>query len=318
MDKGKITLVLVAVLAVSVLTQGFTSNPLGGANKEKIKAEAKDYIAKNLMAGQEDSFEVKEVNEEGGLYKLTVDVDGREVTSYMTKDRSIFFPSALEMNPEVAGEQDEQTAEQTEEIPQTDNPEVELYLMSFCPYGNQAEELMKPVAELLGDSADIQPHYIFYDDYQGGGPEFCIDEESKYCSMHGAPEANQNIRELCVFNNQNDKYWDFITQVNADCDYKNVDECWTGPAEEVGVDVGSVENCFEDNKLAYAEGEVKLTTEKKVSGSPTLLINGVRFSGERSVSGYKEAVCGAFNEAPEACSETLEEPEGSASAGSCN
>ena len=53
----------------------------------------------------------------------------------------------------VADSTPEQTPSQ--EITKTDKPNVELFVMSFCPYGVQAETAMKPVVDLLGDSADI-------------------------------------------------------------------------------------------------------------------------------------------------------------------
>jgi len=45
----------------------------------------------------------------------------------------------------------------------TDKPEVKFFIMSFCPYGNQAENGLKPVAELLGDKAVLEPWYIVSD-----------------------------------------------------------------------------------------------------------------------------------------------------------
>ena len=43
----------------------------------------------------------------------------------------------------------------------TSKPEFKFFVMSFCPYGNQMEELLKPVVNLLGKVADIRPQYIF-------------------------------------------------------------------------------------------------------------------------------------------------------------
>jgi glutaredoxin len=39
-------------------------------------------------------------------------------------------------------------------------PSVEIYVMSFCPYGIQAENALKPVVELLNAGADFRMHYI--------------------------------------------------------------------------------------------------------------------------------------------------------------
>lgn len=49
----------------------------------------------------------------------------------------------------------------TFEPSKSDKPDFQFYVMSFCPYGNQMEDLVKPVAELLGNKANIRPQYIF-------------------------------------------------------------------------------------------------------------------------------------------------------------
>lgn len=308
-QKIVLPLLLVAALAASVATQGFSQMPsfIGGGTAEAKKV-AGEFVKNNLIAPGTE-FEIKKVTEENGLYKLALNVQGREFTSYMTKDMTTFFPSSADMKPEVAGEKEEasnQQQQQQQEIPQQDNPEVMLFTQSFCPYGNQAEGLMKPVVDLLGDEVEIAPHYVIYEEYQGGGPDYCIDEESKYCSMHGINELNQDIRELCLYENQNDKYWDFVTQVNQDCSADDVETCWQDAASKVGVDIGSVESCFDQNAIDYAKAERELNTKHEVKGSPTLLINGVKYTGNRSSEAFKTAICSGFKDQPEACNETLE------------
>lgn len=44
-----------------------------------------------------------------------------------------------------------------------EKPEIKFFVMSFCPYGNQAEDGLKPVAELFGDKVSWQPVYIVSD-----------------------------------------------------------------------------------------------------------------------------------------------------------
>ena len=76
---------------------------------------------------------------------------------------------------------------------------------------------MMPVVELLKDKADIQLHYVIYENYQGGGSKYCLDKDNKYCSMHGIQELNQDVRELCVQKYQGDKLWNFVKEINAKC-----------------------------------------------------------------------------------------------------
>lgn len=43
----------------------------------------------------------------------------------------------------------------------TDKPQLDFYVMSFCPYGNQMETTLRPVFDLFGKKVDIRPRYIF-------------------------------------------------------------------------------------------------------------------------------------------------------------
>jgi hypothetical protein len=43
----------------------------------------------------------------------------------------------------------------------TEKPELDFYVMSFCPYGNQIETTLRPVFDLLGDKVTLRPRYIF-------------------------------------------------------------------------------------------------------------------------------------------------------------
>ena len=45
--------------------------------------------------------------------------------------------------------------------PKTNQPELQFFVMSFCPFGNQIEDAIQPVYDLLGTEAKFTPHYIF-------------------------------------------------------------------------------------------------------------------------------------------------------------
>ena len=81
---------------------------------------------------------------------------------------------AEQLNP-PAGRQGNQAIEKKSETgavvgeaaefapPKKDTPEVKFFMMSFCPFGNQAEAGLKPVAKLLGNKVSWQPVYIVAD-----------------------------------------------------------------------------------------------------------------------------------------------------------
>lgn len=320
-------LVLILALAGAVYSRGFTdfsltkgsvakSLPSSPEALEAAKTKALDFINKEMVApGTEVS--IKEIIEEEGLYKLKVAVSGRDVDAYMTKGLTLFFPNPVAMT-EVAGAATEPTQPTTpQELPKSEKPSVQLFTMSYCPYGNQAEATMKPVVDLLGDAVTVEPHYVIYENYQGGGPTYCIDPNSKFCSMHGAAELNQDLRELCIFNNQRAKFWAYLEKVNADCTVSNIETCWKTAADAVSVNTAQVESCFKTNSLTYAQAEKDLGAKYNVTGSPTLVINGVTYEGDRTADAYKTAICSAFNTPPSACSTVLSSTTSATSSGGC-
>ena len=184
-------------------------------------------------------------------------------------------------------------------------PQIDFYVMSYCPYGNVAEEAIEPVYQELKDFAEFNPRYVIYSDYQGGGSDFCIDN-GKLCSMHGVQELNQGIRELCV--NKlfgTGKWFEFALAMNDACTYQNADSCWEDVAIELGLDADAIAQCEEEDAVDLGRREKELNDIFGVSGSPTVFIEGQEYAGSRSPQGYMEGLCAAFEEgkAPAACDE---------------
>lgn len=185
-------------------------------------------------------------------------------------------------------------------------PQIDFFVMSYCPYGNQAEELIEPVFDNLQDSVEFIPRYVIYSNYQGGGPKFCFDDASKYCSMHGIVELNQDIRESCVRRHVGTQAWfDFATEMNAKCDSQNADTCWVGVAEGLDLDTEVIETCFDDEALDILEENFVLNQKLGVTGSPTIFVDGDKYGGARDSASIQGALCAAFDDAPSACAKTL-------------
>jgi glutaredoxin len=281
---------------------------------QEAAEKAIDYINQNMLQeGTTASF--VNATEENGVYKFRLKIGEQEYDSYVTRDGELLFTEGINLNPPSK-----------QEIPRTEVPEVDLFVMAFCPYGNQAEELMMPVVELLKNKVEINLHYVIYSNYQTGYPEFCLDEENKYCSMHGIQELNQGVRELCVQKYQKDKFWDFVIKINEETTYQNVDEKWEEIAKNLGIDIQKIKDCqsteaetlltkeIELNEAEYSvQDPSRYQNQEKItiSGSPTLVINGMVYGGERSSEGYKTAVCSGFKNPPEECSQELESETGS-------
>lgn len=322
----KLEWILVGIMAVclivSVLTRGFSQLPLNlslpfvdnilgksSLDKEEVKERVTKYINEDLLQGQRVAEIVEIVeDEDDDLYKIKLKLNGQEFDSFVSKDGKYLYTERLEVVIE----------EEIADYPKQDVPDVLLFTMSYCPYGNQAEDFVKPVYDLLKDKANIEPHYVIYNKDMGyEGEEYCLDAENKYCSMHGVGELNQGVRELCTFKYQKDKFWDFVMAANNECDASNIDECWEQVAQNVGIDTEQIKSCQANEAITLLEEEVKLNQQYSVTGSPTILINEKNYEGNRNPESFKKAVCASFNIEPEECAQTLEE-EGSAPEGSCN
>ena len=317
------TVVLGILLIISIVTGGFSGGAGGGskADQDEISKKVSDFVNTYMMRGQAKA-ELKGIQEEAGLYNITFGIQGREVNAYTTLDGKLFFPQGIDLD-QMQAQAPSQPPQQQEaaEIPKTDKPEVKLFTMSYCPYGDQAEKGIMPVVELLGDSVEIRPHYIVSKNPPPGRDRDCLETGgNKYCSLHGLQELNQDIREMCVYKYQKDKYWDFIEKVNMpNCNSRNADTCWEPIGKEVGLDVAKIKKCQKSEAAELLDQEIELTKKFAVSGSPTLIINEVKYRGGRAPEDFKQAICDAFTEGntPEKCTVALGK-EGGKAAGKCD
>lgn len=318
-------LIPLAIVAAAVVIAGAViyiniSNPScpekekeGVLTIQEAGEKAINFINQNILKGQATASLVN-IIEESGLYKLTFTIEDREFTSHVAKDGKLLFLEGVDLDQESPSSPGEES-EPSQETPKTEEPNVKLFIMSFCPFGNQAEELMMPVVELLGEKVDIEPHYVIYSNYGGGGPEYCEDEDNKYCSMHGIQELHQGVRELCVYKYQKERFWDFLKEINKNCSSQNADTCWEAVAKNMGIDVQKIKDCQKNETLSLLEEELALNKKYGVGGSPQLFINDLEYKGERNSEGYKTGVCAAFQDPPEECQKDLGNDGGSVEGG---
>ena len=196
----------------------------------------------------------------------------------------------------------------------SDKPTLDMYVMSFCPYGQQAEAGVGPVAKLLGDKITLTPHFVIYPatQYAGKEAQYC---EGGACSMHGLGELHEDMRQLCLWKSEPAKWWDYVDCINAKTTYSNVDSKWKECATQVGVDAAAIESCQASQGVALVNAEKALCDANGVSGSPTLFVNGKKLTS-RDAETIKKAVCDSFNTPPAECSQTLSATTAAAT-GSC-
>lgn len=315
----KIAAIVLAIGLVGFVIYGQTGSSMTDATGNKVSAvSTKDAGAKfesflNEVYGESiGEVKVNEISEQDGLYKVVLSIpkntQAPTTTVYLTRDAKLFIPSLIEIDKALADKtQSDQTSatQPPATVTKSDKPTVELFTMSYCPYGNQAEAGIIPVAKLLTKSVEIVPRYVIYANYQGGGPNYCIDKDSKYCSLHGINEIKQDVRELCIYKYNKSKYWDYISKVNTQCTLNDIETCWSTPAKELKIDTAKITKCLSSEAETLLAEEVKANEKYSVTGSPTLIINGGSYEGGRTPEDYKNGICNAFNTAPAECSQTL-------------
>ena len=275
-----------------------------------------------VSTGQETTAAFTRYVDKGAYVELYYTVAGEEMPIMISKDYKYFYAGAYDFGTtisqmETARAQAGQAAEaEAQGVPQSSNPQVQMFVMSYCPYGNQAEGGLAPVIMLLADSATFEPVYIIYPN----GAECAENNGTKYCSLHGNAELWQDVREKIIFSMYGEEKWaEYVSKANSDCNLGNIDTCWVTAADAVGgINTSAVTAEFEASKFDILASEMAKTMQAGVSGSPTIKINGVTFNGGRTAQAYKDAVCGAYTTAPAECGQNVTASTAAAPAsGSC-
>ncbi|MDO9327023.1 MAG: hypothetical protein Q7T80_18905 [Methanoregula sp.] len=297
-----IAIIGIAIAIIILLVVGFTQTMPGQEAvipPQTCAEKTLQYVNNNLVASG-TSATLTSVSETRGIYEMKIGYQGQAMTLYTTRDCSSLFTNRIEMNA-IAPGSGTGTAQPVAAPIKTDRPVVELYVMAFCPYGTQAESVMRPAVALLGSKADIRVRYI---------TTITGTTVASVRSLHGSPEAQEDLRQICILKKNPDKFWAYIGQFN--------DACWRNVTATVGIDVGSIETCASGEEgLSLLKADETLSNTNRASASPTLIINGQEYRGTRTPDAYKQAICDRFVTPPEECSTTLPPVAGTVATGGC-
>lgn len=240
----------------------------------------------------------------GNIYEITVLYQSQNIPVYITKDGKYFVQAVKELPTTTAGITGNVVADTNTEVPKTSKPKVELYVWGYCPYGVQAQGPLATVANLLKGKAnfEIVPYY----------------------DGHGAYETQQNKIQSCIQKLYPDKYWNyaekFVSNVYPTCSSTRTEECDKTESTKVmnalGIDSAKVFACVSSDGASLFTAASTKAQSNGVTGSPTLIINGVNVNTARTAEAYKTAVCNAFTTAPAECSTALDST-AAASSGNC-
>jgi len=271
-------------------------NKLTASQAETVRAKAEKFINENLV-NPGTQAQIKEITREGGLYKVLVDVEGQELTAYISRDGKNFFPQAFNMDDWLLDESfSEQEAQMTPGS--TSVPSVELFVMSYCPYGLQMEKGILPVIKLLGSKIDFELKFVNY-------------------VMHGEEEIEENLRQYCIGQQGIDKLENYLECFLLEGNSKfclgqvKINNASLNACVDLTDSQYEITESFKNQQLwlggqfppfnIHAADNIRYG----ISGSPSLVVNGVLVSVSRDPQSLLDLICSAFLEQPDECGQQL-------------
>jgi len=290
--------ILVIILLVTTFSGGLTGNVISANNAgDKVV----NFLNKYLTLDNGITLKSVEEDLDMGIYIVKVDYKNSTIPTYLSYDGKyidwgvgmINIDSYIKyINSKTSSST---SSNQQEKVPKTEKPSVELYIMSFCPYGNEAEKTMQSVYDLLKDKVNWSIHFIV--SVTGNTVN----------SLHGQTEVIENEREACVIKNYGVGTWfTFANYVNNNCGSNG--SCWQDAARVANVDVNNINSCVTSSGLDLMKAEEAASDAAGANGSPTLIINGVNSNAVYQYGNseaYKGAICEAFKDVPTQCSQKL-------------
>ncbi len=271
---------------------------------DKLKEAVKNFINNYLIqgGGKDAKVEIGKISKEDGLIKVSITLQGQEQPIYLTPNGSKVAFRVISLDgykKEVVAQQAAQKkAAEVSEENKNDRPQVDIFVMSYCPYGTQFEKGIIPVLRLLKDKIDARIRFVDY-------------------AMHNKKELDENVVQYCIQKNTPDKFYDYLECFLEEGKSK---EC----VQKTGIDAKGLADCSDatDKQFKVSENFKDKSTWKGqfptfdidkadnakygVQGSPTLIINGQKIQpAGRDSKHLLEAVCSGFKNPPAECQKDL-------------
>ncbi len=159
------------------------------------------------------------------------------------------------------------------------NVTLELFVMSKCPYGVQAESTAKKVIDEFGGEVNLSLHFIASKNADG-----------TFSSLHGDTEVQEDLRQVCIIKYYPDSIVNYTACVANG--YPNIENVWESCASQNGIDASKIKSCSTSNEALGLLGDnIKRTDELNVQSSPTIYLNGKLYNGAASEGSLTKGVC---------------------------
>ncbi|KKP31948.1 MAG: hypothetical protein A2312_00295 [Candidatus Staskawiczbacteria bacterium RIFOXYB2_FULL_32_9] len=273
-------------------------------SSQEIAQKSIDYLNNVVLKGQSTASLIS-VSEENEFVRIKIKVGSNEFDSYATKDGKLLFPQAFNLSEEKTDTVATNTASKSNDaekqkaatsVEKSDNPVLEAYIVSRCPFGLQMQRAM---SEAIKSMPELNKYMKVL--YMGS----VSNDGKSITAMHGEAEAKENLRQICIREEQAEKYWDYSA-----CQMKSSGQ-EVACEKSIGIDSTKLNSCMSDPSrgVAYAKKDFEGQNKYNVTGSPTMVLGQAVISengfGGRSADGIKSMICAGFNNQPSFCSTKL-------------
>ncbi len=147
-------------------------------------------------------------------------------------------------------------------------PTLELFVMSYCPFGIQAEEKLIPIVKKFGDKIDFKLRFIAQEK-----DELSSQDITPFVSLHGYPEVAENMRQLLIAREYPEQLLVYLL-----CRGKKLNKSWEDCAKKLGIDVEKINRLFNTPEAEQLFREnIKRAAELGIKASPTIFVDGQKF-----------------------------------------
>jgi len=284
----------VVVLALLIVVAFSGAGRAGVISKDKAGRRLVGFLSKQAQ-GTVEYVSAKDI---GNLYEVTVLYQNQKIPLYVTKDGKYLVQKPIPLssgNEDSDKKQSSQRSSTSANIPKSNKPFVELFVMAYCPYGTQMEKGIIPVVRKLGDKIGFKVKFVNY-------------------AMHPSKgEVEEELNQYCIQEEQSDKYLDYLSCFLEDGDGARC-------LKEIGIDASKLKTCTDrvdkefdviknlKDRSSWAGGRFpkvmiydKDNQKYDVRGSPTLVVNGQKVQSGRSAQEILNTICSSFTTKPKEC-----------------
>ncbi|MBT4539526.1 thioredoxin domain-containing protein [Candidatus Woesearchaeota archaeon] len=293
-----LTVILLILFVVSIFTYGFHGNPGETTGTAVSLAEAEQTVLQfvNTQLLQAPFVaEVESTEELNGLYRVTLNVAGDSVDSYITKDGELFFPQGLPLSEVTSDTLSLDPADvETDDDPFLGNSNAPVTIVEFsdfqCSFCKKFhEETFPEIKQKYIDTGKVK---LIFRDY----PLLDAHPESERAALAAECADDQGL------------FWEYHNLL-FERQSQLGDNKYSSWANELDMDVDAFDVCFNNAIHAgeverdFAEGEVN-----GVTGTPGFFINGKLVSGAQPFSVFEQEIESALSLSGVAVIEEPEQP----------